>query len=206
MKKKLLSIIVPVYNVGDKINRLVNSIEKNDEIEIILVDDGSDEKTVNNLKKFEGKKNITVILKEHTGVSVTRNIGIEKSIGKYITFADADDYYSKDFFKVLKPVLEEKYYDMVCFGYAYSFSKDKCINNIKNEVIKLERNSGLKEYLSGKYSYTFSNSPCNKIYNSKIIKDNDIKFEKDVLKGQDLIYNMEYFCFVKEAKCIDNIL
>ncbi len=95
MKNVELSVIVPAYNAQNYIKRCVNSIIRQqgaDQHEIIIVDDGSTDKTLKILDFIATKhKNIRVIPQKHSGVSVARNKGIEESHGKYVTFVDADD-------------------------------------------------------------------------------------------------------------------
>lgn len=95
MENTELSIIIPAYNAQSYIRRCVDSIMRQqdaDRYEIIIVDDGSTDKTPKILDFIATKhKNIHVIHQKHAGVSVARNRGIEESHGKYVTFVDADD-------------------------------------------------------------------------------------------------------------------
>ncbi len=95
MENTELSIIIPAYNAQSYIRRCVDSIMRQqgaDRYEIIIVDDGSTDKTPKVLDSIANKyKNIHVIYQKHAGVSVARNKGIEESNGKYVTFVDADD-------------------------------------------------------------------------------------------------------------------
>ena len=89
-----ISIIVPVYNVekylDECIQSIINQTHKN--IEIILINDGSTDNSLSILRKYEGiDKRIIVINQENKGLSASRNIGIKKSTGKYISLIDADD-------------------------------------------------------------------------------------------------------------------
>lgn len=98
MKKKV-SVIIPVYNQEKLIERCVRSVPKRDDIEIIIVDDGSTDKTpnlievlVNTYPEHVGG----IICKTNAGVSSARNIGIEKARGEYLLFLDSDDYVEAD--------------------------------------------------------------------------------------------------------------
>ena len=85
-----LSIIVPAYNAGHSIRRCLDSIPIRDDIEAIIIDDGSDDNTAEILKTYEDRFRIIYGF-ENKGVSYARNIGMEKAKGEYITFLDADD-------------------------------------------------------------------------------------------------------------------
>ena len=89
-----LSIIVPAYNVERYIDKCVDSLEEQniDDYEIIIINDCSTDNTINVIKR-RAKCNIRIINKEiNTGLSDTRNIGIESANGEYIMFVDSDDY------------------------------------------------------------------------------------------------------------------
>ena len=91
----MISIIVPVYNVQDYLDRCVKSIvgQTYTDTEIILVDDGSTDNSGNMCDKWaERDQRIKVIHKENGGLSSARNAGIDKANGDYISFIDSDDY------------------------------------------------------------------------------------------------------------------
>jgi glycosyltransferase involved in cell wall biosynthesis len=99
-----VSVIVPVYNVYEYIEKcldsLVNQTYKN--IEIILINDGSTDNSLDIIKKYQKKhENIIVINQENHGQGYARNKGIEKSNGEFIMFVDSDDYVDTDIVKKL---------------------------------------------------------------------------------------------------------
>ena len=99
MKDKI-SIIVPIYNMEKYLNKCVNSIinQSYENLEIILVNDGSTDDSLNICNKFKKKdKRVVFLKKENGGLSSARNYGIEHANGKYISFVDADDYIEKDY-------------------------------------------------------------------------------------------------------------
>lgn len=97
-----ISIIIPVWNRKDKIILSLRSIERQTfkNIEVIIVDDGSTDETVDVINEFirQSKLNIKLYKINHSGVSIARNYGIDKSTGKYIFFLDSDDYIFKSSF------------------------------------------------------------------------------------------------------------
>lgn len=98
MEQKV-SIIVPVYNVEKYLKRCVDSIieQSYKNLEIILVDDGSKDNSFSICKEYESKDSrVRIFHKENEGLGLTRNYGIEKSTGEYITFVDSDDYLTLD--------------------------------------------------------------------------------------------------------------
>ena len=93
-KKELVSIVVPVYNCENYIERCIKSLleQTYKNIEIILINDGSKDRSLDICKKYSNiDKRIVIIDKKNEGVSKARNTGIKKSNGKFISFVDADD-------------------------------------------------------------------------------------------------------------------
>lgn len=97
MNKKLVSVIIPVYNVEQYLGRCVNSVlnQSYTNLEIILVDDGSKDSSGILCDKIAKEDNrIIVIHKKNEGLSSARNKALDNCCGKYITFVDSDDAYS----------------------------------------------------------------------------------------------------------------
>ena len=101
---ELISVIVPVYNVEKYLDECVNSIldQTYSNIEILLIDDGSTDNSPNICDFYEKQDNrVRVIHQQNGGLSLARNIGIEKSQGDFIVFVDSDDYISTDMLEVM---------------------------------------------------------------------------------------------------------
>ena len=115
----LISVIVPVYNVEKYIDRCVQSIvdQHYRNIEILLIDDGSTDKSAEICDRW-GKKDdrIVVVHKKNGGLSDARNHGISISKGSYLTFVDSDDYIDKRFVKCLSEQIEDTGSDISCVG------------------------------------------------------------------------------------------
>lgn len=114
-----LSIIIPVYNVECFLEKCLRSIieQTKDEVEIILVDDGSTDNSWSICTSFAGKYNcIKAVHKPNGGVSSARNLGLSKATGDYIAWVDADDYVSDDWYSSIKDILD-KDYDLIYFDH-----------------------------------------------------------------------------------------
>lgn len=99
-----ISIIVPVYNTEKFLEKCLNSLinQTLKDIEIICINDGSTDKSLQILEKFANKdKRIQIINQTNSGLSVARNIGIKKAKGEYIGFVDSDDWVDLNFFEQL---------------------------------------------------------------------------------------------------------
>lgn len=104
----MISIIINAYNAEKTIEKCINSILENEyeDYEIIVVNDGSTDKTEQIAQLFASNK-IRYYLKKNTGIADSRNFGIEKAKGEYITFVDSDDYVSNEYFEGLSKYLNE---------------------------------------------------------------------------------------------------
>lgn len=120
-ENKIVSIIVPVYNVEDKLKRCVESIRKQTykDIEIILINDGSIDGSGSICDMYSKMdRRIHVYHQENKGVSAARNTGIENSGGGYLFFVDSDDTINFDTISECVRLIEEENADLVMGGYS----------------------------------------------------------------------------------------
>ena len=140
MMEEKISVIVPVYNVEDYIERCVESILKQTytNFELILINDGSTDASGKLCDLFASKNdNIRVFHIENKGVSNARNLGIEQSLGNWLTFIDSDDFVTNDYLETLIGAVEGD----ASVGFSIA-----CLHHIKNgEVTELSVLSGKKE-------------------------------------------------------------
>jgi glycosyltransferase involved in cell wall biosynthesis len=125
----IISVIVPVYNGEKYLKKCIDSliVQSINEIEIIIVNDGSNDNSSHIAHVFAEKDNrIVVIDKENEGVSVARNTAIKKARGKWIAFSDADDYYYPDGLAQLYSIAEENHCNIV-LGNSDRIAKDGVI-------------------------------------------------------------------------------
>ncbi len=166
----LLSIIVPVYNVENYIERCINSLINQDlkeDYEILVVDDGSKDNSINIVKSIKNEK-IKILTKENGGLSSARNYGINHAVGKYITFVDSDDYVDLNLFSKCIKKMEKEELDML--GYDFMIVRGR------NEV-PINR---VKKY-DDKTNFVLNNpNACNKVFLRKIFIDNSIKFDEGI--------------------------
>lgn len=198
-----MTIVIPVYNAEKYLDQCLNSImyRKPIDVEVIVVDDGSTDKSFDICKKYEDlSKNIRVFHKNNTGVSDTRNFAIKKANGKYITFVDSDDFLSDDYYNVILNDLEDDK-DIYIFEYnqvltnrkiAFHINKDN-INN-KNFVEEIFKDISIGGYL------------WNKIFKLDIIKSNNIYFDKNISYCEDLLFVCSFVKYVEKYKVIEKTL
>jgi len=190
---KRISVIIPIYNMEKYIDRVLQSLiyqldENNDEI--IIIDDGSTDSSLKICEKYKSNYlNIRIEKTKNSGPSSARNYGIKISTGEYIIFIDADDYIEDGYIENL--IANVKKYPLVICGYNIIKGSEKrgVLYKNKAEVVHKEQSIILyeKELLSTLW---------NKIYISKIIKENNIKFDNMIYKGEDLIFNLNYIYYM----------
>jgi glycosyltransferase involved in cell wall biosynthesis len=121
--QKLVSVIIPCYNDYLYINKAIDSINKQDykNLEIIIIDDGSNEKTKKVLREII-QPNLKLITQNNSGPSVARNVGIDQAQGEYILTLDADDYFEPSFIiKAVKLLNSDLKIGMVsCWGKVFN--------------------------------------------------------------------------------------
>lgn len=195
MKKNLLSIIVPIYNVEEFLPRCIDSLldQSYKNVEIILVDDGSTDKSGFIADEYRKKdERIVVVHKKNGGLSDARNAGISKASGNYLTFVDSDDYIEKNIYTLAINKMIDTGVDILVFEIVkdYGNGKNKKLK-LKEEKI-LNRDSALIEL------NTFRNldfSACNKIYKKEMFENIDFPVGK---KCED-VYTL-YKVFYRASK------
>ena len=136
-----VSIIVPVYNVEQYLEKCLNSLVNQTikDFEIIIVNDGTKDSSQKIIDKYA--KNYSFIksyIKENGGLSSARNYGIKKATGEYLAFVDSDDYVTEDMYEKMYQKAKEKDFDMVVcdLNYIYPDKKIKATSNIKEDTTK----------------------------------------------------------------------
>lgn len=187
-----ISIIIPAYNAEKHLSRCLNSLilqtEKN--YEAIIVNDGSSDKTGQIADEYKANDNrFRVIHTRNVGVSKARNVGLDNSNGKYITFLDSDDYLQQNYLETL--IKTDEKYDIVCTnsimkceesGIALSSINYQCSDYFLSAEENLET-----IITNGALEYVWS-----KRYKKEIIDGHNIRFKEDVTIGEDTIFFAEY--------------
>ncbi|ENZ0174357.1 glycosyltransferase family 2 protein [Providencia rettgeri] len=128
MKKNLLlTVIIPCFNNGDYVYDCLNSIPNAEQLEVIIVNDGSidnSEFEINRFIKEHEKSNILLVNQKNQGVSAARNTGVSNASGEYIAFLDADDLWSPIFWEQIKPILLHDRPDMIVFNAVRFYNDD----------------------------------------------------------------------------------
>lgn len=189
-----LTIIIPIYNGEKYIERCLESIRKNKiHYEIIIINDGSTDRTKNILNDIK-QKNITVInLENNHGVSYARNIGLKNTKGKYFTFVDIDDYVEDHIYDELFNILKTTDVDLLGYNFYEVFDK-KLKSKYKYTETMLNKDEMIKELLKDKISMLI----WDKIYKTEKYKN--ILFNENITFNEDNIYIID--CIMKTKKAL----
>ena len=181
-----ISIIVPIYNVEKYLPRCIDSIlaQTFTDFELILVDDGSPDNCPQICDEYAKKDNrIKVIHKENGGVSSARNIGLDISNGKYLSFVDPDDIINTKYLDLLYNSIDDADF-VYCEFIRFT---DKC--NF-NELLNSEFDVYTKENV---YNCIYFWSAINPIWNKLIKKETigNLRFDNSLKNAEDTLFNFE---------------
>jgi glycosyltransferase involved in cell wall biosynthesis len=201
MRKKeneiLCTVIVPVYNSESTIRRCVSSLREQSEkrIEIILIDDGSEDGSGALCDEMSVKDSrILVIHQSNKGVSAARNAGLDAARGKKIIFADSDDYVGPSYVENLLSAA-----DLSVAGYVLETKISRTEKKYKNTSFDRDNISALKQsFLAGYFNYVWAKS-----FSSKIIRENDIRFDTDLGLSEDTLFVSTYLLHIRSVQVTD---
>ncbi len=206
-----ITIVVPVYNVEKYLRQCINSLldQTFTDFEIILVDDGSTDGSVDIERKYAVQDSrVKVIEKERSNAGDARNIGLDSASGRYIVFLDSDDYYdkallAKEYFQIEK----DKADICVCDG--------DCYNERKGE------NEGVDYFLIREYlpprmpfciedcpNYIFqvvATGPWLRMYRTEFVRENGLNYQS-VIRGNDVLFSNMAMALAKKITAVDEVL
>lgn len=210
-----ISFVIPIYNMEEYLERCLESIRCQSifEYEVLMVDDGSTDKTGEICGKFTGDPRFKYIKTENSGVSAARNIGLENAHGEWISFIDPDDFLEDSFSAEMLHLADEVFFkgaDIICC----------CCNLIKNDThTKLsffssdvifgcrinkegyafrDKTDLLAELFDKNYESKVNRTtavgvPWGKLYKREMLTRNSLTFDKQLIRMQDNVFNMYAF-------------
>ena len=185
----LISVIVPVYNGQDYLEKCIISIEEQsyENIEIIIVNDGSTDNTAALCVKLrESYGNIRVITMEDEGVSAARNAGIDAARGVFLTFVDADDRLRPKMLQVLYHCILDTGCDVAGCGF-FKWSKEEEWQQFLSERYRLEKADKLDPLKYLREQVLRGNSRCwSKLYRRSAI--GNFRFQRNLSIGEDMLF------------------
>lgn len=186
--QKLVSIIIPVFRTEKFISRCIDSVKKQtyEQIEIILVDDGSDDSSPQICDRYTlDDSRIKVIHKENGGLSSARNAGIDIAQGEYISFVDSDDYIAEDMIEILMNAIEK--YDAELAMIKYQEVKS---SQPRKQISLYEETIYLKDEIEAAFHVLKIDSVCVGLYKKECIGNTRFPVGKT---SEDIVFNFEIF-------------
>ena len=200
-----VSIIIPVYNTGERLRRCLDSVltQTFKDFECLVIDDGSTDSSFSIIKEYVSADNrIKVFRKENGGVSSARNLGLDVAKGEWIVFLDSDDILKRHHIDMMLSKLTP----MIDFGYTsweaimrdhsmnYRISKDKCYLG-KEQLKEFICNSEILDNMM----------PWGKIFRRLIIEKKHLRFDTHLTISEDRLFCYRYLLGINGAVTLSDI-
>jgi len=191
-----ISIIIPVYNVEQYLERCLDSVlsQTFDDWEAICVNDGSPDNSLSILDKYASKDSrIRIISQKNQGLSMARNNGLKEVQGKYVCFLDSDDFIDKNFLLDLYNEAIKTNADVVMTSTKYVTERNSSQDSLKNNVLTS---------FAQKISVLPHGSCCNKLYKQAFLLNNKLQFPKG-LYWEDNVFTIQVCYFSNQLAVIN---
>lgn len=207
-----VSIIIPVYNVERYLEECLESAlnQTLKDIEIICINDGSSDKSLEILNKYESRyDNITVMSNENKGQGYCRNKGLKVSRGEYIYFLDSDDYIESDAMEIAYNECKDNSLDILTFDANFFYDKDYCgdyrENLDRSACLSSDIKLGQEFIVEASKNNCFRTESCINLYRKEFLIDYKVKFSEQRIY-EDIIQVFRGYVYAKRVKYIPNVL
>lgn len=194
-----LSIITPIYNLQEYLDRCIQSIlaQKYSDFELILVDDGSTDRSAEIIDSYaERDRRIKVVHKANGGVSSARNKGLEVAHGEWIFFCDGDDELYEDSLELMMSKTIENDIDFVMFGYETYDENNKKVYSIPDRKEALiTADEGLRYMFRPRY-YKYWGFVHTKLFRRECISKSNLRFAENIYFNEDRLFCVQYLCAI----------
>jgi len=197
MRVPMITIVIPVYNIEEYIEKCVKSILKQQTnllYEVLLIDDGSTDGSGEKCDVLSSiHTRVSVIHKKNDGVSSARNLGVDYAKGKWIWFVDGDDYLLPGALASLEASLFNCDSDMIAISYEQETATGEMIQYIPQTIRSSHSRDGINYLLTP----DIAAAVWAYIFNIDILRKNDMRMSQELKYGEDRIYIIEYLYYVK---------
>lgn len=198
----ILSVIIPVYNVESYLRQSLDSLlaQTRPDIEFVVINDGSPDRSGEIIREYAARDSrFRYIEQENRGFAGSRNRGLDEARGKYIGFVDSDDWIEPDMYDKLLNLAESTGADIAQGSYFHCYVKEGIVIPHDNSpYVSLLAASGGK--LRGAEGILFDDGTIwNRIYRKKMLEENQIRFNPEMIFGEDVFF---YWCAVCSAEKI----
>ena len=197
----MISVIVPIYNKEQYLKRCIISLinQTYNDLEILLINDGSTDNSLEICKSFLYDNRIRIINKNNEGVSSARNCGLQCANGNKIMFVDADDYISLDYIKMLNSYNE----DLIISGYMTD-DGEKSYQSEAYDILFNNKEETMQNIFNKKFIKLMV-VPYLKLFKREIIIKHDIKFNINISFGEDTCFVLDYINYCCSVRFINEV-
>ncbi len=209
----LVTIAIASYNNGTYIERCLDSVvnQSYDNLEIIVVDDGSKDDTLFRLEKYKKDSRVKVISKENGGLSSVRRLALDLATGSYICFIDADDYLLDNYVYDLYTKIRKTDADVCLISVRFEddfglelYNEDFTEDNM-DSAITIKRKLFATNFLESRSQYKLSDS-WNKLYRVEFLRRVSVNFELPAgYNGSDMVFNHLVFLYEPKVTSVSNV-
>lgn len=205
-----VSIIVPIYNVEKYLRRCIDSILSQTFIsfELLLIDDGSTDASGAICDEYAlMDRRIHVTHQINRGVSAARNVGLDKSVGRYVCFVDSDDWVTSDYLATLMEQVQG--FDVLFFGFFLRYNDESSMSLSLGEqcaVNEIEKEQLLLFLCKNDTGYNVLGYTCDKIFRRDLIEKYNLRFDENICLGEDEIFALAYCLKAQSLKVIPDVL
>ncbi len=197
------SIVMPTYNSSKTITRSIKSVlnQTYGDFELIIIDDGSTDNTIEICKWFEKNDDrVVVYSRVNKGPGAARNYGIKKCTGDYIAFLDSDDYYEVDYLEIINNIVKGKAFDFIFINTANEWDNGEIYDS---DNISRHKEKTKKELLSLQIAGTIPWGPCSKVCRADLVKKCAFS---GLSVGEESIYSFNLLRLAKTITFVDKSL
>ena len=201
----VVTVVVPIFNVSQYLDKCLQSIANQTlfDIEVILVDDGSTDDSLEICNKFAASdKRFRVISKINEGQGVARNVGIDLANGEFLSFVDSDDWLELDTYAVCSAAMRQSDADFLNFGLDFVSDEgvvQKVFSNFAQATLL-----GDDIVISALMDDQIFSSPCNKIYRTKFLRENKLRFPV-VRSCEDVFFSRAISLVASKSIFVSNV-
>lgn len=205
MNPPLLSVILPTYNRGYCVGRMIDSVlaQNFKDFELIIIDDGSSDKTPRVLQRYDNRR-IVVLTQSNQGVSSARNLGLSQARGEYVTFVDSDDYLLQGFFEDIVGWLSKEKIDILVYEGEFIENFTKRIAPIFWERKEYCPNEVMKggEFLEEFCLYGGNSWACAKVFRRGFLQKHSLSFDEKISYGEDMLLLLQCYELAQSIRAI----
>lgn len=207
-----VSVIIPIYNAYDYLRPAMDSVldQTLSDIEVICVDDGSTDHSLDILKEYrERDARVRIITETNAGPALARNAGFKRARGEYVIFLDADDFFEPTLIEKLYTAATENDLDIAIARYdIYNSKKAVFRKNTENEHIRIFENGAVtsKNQYPDYILQSTTGSAWNKLFKKSFLADKNIHFLPDVMMFEDVFFTVCALAFAERVSLVPEVL